>query len=262
MGVVVTNGAQDGFTKAFHILLNPGDHILVDEITYPAALAEIRAIGAVPVVVPSDERGMSPWGLENILVQWWDNNDAADHKTKGNFPKVLYIIPTGFGPSGIILSLQRKKELYLLAQKYDLIMIEDDPYFFLQYTNDPSPSFLSIDTDGRVLRCDSFSKLLGGGFRVGILSGPHPLLSKINILIGLSSMHTSHLSQVVLLQLFRHWGPNGLQKHIQKVRLFYQVQRNTLHAAAEKWLAGLCEWKVPEAGIFMWFRSGETFIKT
>jgi kynurenine/2-aminoadipate aminotransferase len=113
-----------------------------------------------------------------------------------------YTIPTGANPTGASLTLERKKTLYRLAQQYNLLILEDDPYYFLQF-NPCVPSFLSMDVDGRVLRFDSFSKILSSGLRVGFVTGPSELLNRLNLHTQASNLHPSGLSQAVVVKV-RH----------------------------------------------------------
>jgi len=106
----------------------------------------------------------------------------------------LYTIPTGSNPTGKSIPFSRKKEIYEIAQQHDLIIMEDDPYYYLQFDK-RIPSFLSLDTDGRVLRFDSFSKIVSSGLRLGFATGPAPLVERLNL----------HMQVFFLLPTPHHW---------------------------------------------------------
>nr|XP_058927519.1 kynurenine/alpha-aminoadipate aminotransferase, mitochondrial isoform X2 [Kogia breviceps] len=142
----------------------------------------------------------------------------------------------------------------LLARKYDFLIIEDDPYYFMQFNKPWAPTFLSMDVDGRVIRADSFSKVLSSGLRIGFLTGPKPLIERIVLHIQVSTMHPSTFAQLLVSQLLYQWGEEGFLAHVDRVTDFYRKQRDALLAAADKWLSGLAEWHVPTAGMFLWVK--------
>ena len=122
-------------------------------------------------------------------------------------PKIMYINPTGANPTGTVLPLDRRRKIYEIASKYDLLILEDDPYYYLQFTKgNRVPSFYSMDVDGRVLRFDSFSKILSSGLRLGFVTGPKPLIERIMLHMQVSSMHTTSLSQFIAKDLLQEWG--------------------------------------------------------
>ncbi|EHB06837.1 Kynurenine/alpha-aminoadipate aminotransferase, mitochondrial [Heterocephalus glaber] len=251
MDLCVTSGAQDGLCKAFEMIINPGDNILLNEPVYSGTLQALLPLGCNIINVPSDEFGIIPDALKEILSKW-KPEDSKD-PTK-NTPKFLYTVPNGNNPTGNSLTGDRKKEIYKLASKYDFLIIEDDPYYFLQFNKPWAPTFLSMDVDGRVIRADSFSKILSSGLRVGFITGPKPLIEKIVLHTQVSSLHPCSFSQLMISQLLQQWGEEGFLAHVDRVIDFYRNQRDALLAAAEKWLSGLAEWHVPVAGMFLWIK--------
>lgn len=251
MDLCVTNGSQEGLCKVFEMLLNPGDNILLNEPTYSGTLHTLQPLGCNILNVASDEQGMIPDSLQEILSRW-KPEDSKDPKK--NTPKLLYTVPNGCNPTGNSLTGNRKKEIYELARKYDFLIIEDDPYYFLQFNKPWAPTFLSMDVDGRVIRADSFSKVLSSGLRIGFITGPKPLIERIVLHTQVSTMHPSTFTQLLVSQLLHQWGEEGFLEHIQRVIDFYSFQKDALLAAADKWLSGLAEWHVPTAGMFLWVK--------
>lgn len=96
-------------------------------------------------------------------------------------PKFIYVNPTGANPTGVVLPESRRREIYEVATEHDMLILEDDPYYFLHFGGTRPPSFLSMDTEGRVIRFDSFSKVLSSGLRLGFVTGPAPLIERINL---------------------------------------------------------------------------------
>lgn len=161
---------------------------------------------------------------------------------------MLYTIPVGSNPTGASLSLERKKEIYKVAREFDLLILEDDPYYWMQFAAQRTPSFLSMDVDGRVLRFDSFSKLLSSGLRVGFVTGPPQLIERIELHQQASVLHSSGVSQALVAGLFNQWSAAhggdthaGFSAHCSGIVKFYRERRDSFLASAERHLAGLCE---------------------
>ncbi|KTF79131.1 hypothetical protein cypCar_00031258 [Cyprinus carpio] len=210
MEMCVTTGSQEGLCKIFEMLVSSGDNVLLDAPTYSGTLAALQPLGCNLINVASDHHGMIPADLGKILGRW----DPADAQKPGSsVPRVLYTIPNGGNPTGASMTYERKQEVYEastqhtsglnapcptlpLARKYDFLIIEDDPYYFLQFQKPWAPTFLSMDVDGRVLRMDSFSKILSSGLRIGFVTGPKPLVDRVVLHIQASTMHTSTFTQV------------------------------------------------------------------
>ncbi|KAJ3012090.1 hypothetical protein NUW54_g1975 [Trametes sanguinea] len=165
----LTLGNSDGITKCFRLLGEPGDHFVTDEFSFSSVTNAPLAQGIKWVGIKMDDGGMIPEELEKTLANW--------NPARGRRPHVIYLVPCGQNPTGSTLSVERRKQIYEIAQRFDLMIVEDDPYYYLQYDSpsEPTtsfskpfvPSFLSLDTDGRVLRIDSFSKIMAPGMRLG-----------------------------------------------------------------------------------------------
>lgn len=250
LDLIVTTGSQDGLSKSFESLINAGDNVLIECPTYAGTLSALRPMGCNLLAVATDHNGMIPEALEEIMSRW-KPEDAEQPQCR--IPKILYTIPNGVNPTGASLTLDRKQTIYKIAQKYNLLILEDDPYYFLQFSK-PVPSFLSLDTDGRVLRFDSFSKVLSSGLRVGFVTGPTPLISRLQLHMMVSVMHTSALSQVMVSELLHQWGMDGFKEHVKEVVHFYRSKKDIMVNAAKKWLSGLAEWEEPVAGMFLWLK--------
>ncbi|XP_076097795.1 kynurenine/alpha-aminoadipate aminotransferase, mitochondrial-like isoform X1 [Mytilus galloprovincialis] len=261
MECLVTCGSQDGLCKAFEALVSEGDNVLLEHPTYSGTLAIVGPMAANLIPVNSDSQGLDPSHLRKTLSRW----SPSDFSRSGSgAPKILYCIPNGGNPTGTSLNLERKKEIYKIAQEYDLLILEDDPYFYIQFTKPYIPSLLSMDVDGRVLRFDSMSKLLSSGvkcgkeivswMRIGVLTGPKPIVDRVNLHMQCSVMHASGLSKVFLIKLFEHWGHDGFLEHAEKTATFYETKRDLCLKSAEKHLKGLAEWSVPTGGMFLWLK--------
>lgn len=249
----VTTGSQDALNKAFEMLIQEGDTVLVENPTYSGALACLRPLGCQLEGVDTDHHGLLPNSLEKAL-----------RRTYNKQPRVLYTIVTGQNPSGATLSLERKRQIYQLACDHDLIILEDDPYRYLEYGPDPAPeddtkftrpinkSFFSMDTQGRVIRFDSLSKVLSSGLRLGFVTGPSAFIRQIDLASQASPLHTSGISQMLAAKLLEKWGSEGWTRHCDAVALFYARRRDRFISLCDKYLRGKATWGVPSAGMFVW----------
>ncbi|XP_059483648.1 kynurenine/alpha-aminoadipate aminotransferase, mitochondrial-like [Neocloeon triangulifer] len=250
--LLVSTGSQDALCKALEMSLEEGDPILVQEPIYPGTSAIIRPLNAKMVPIAQDEEGIIPSALEDVLSTF---GTAEEVSAKSNgVPKLLYLNSTGANPTGATISTLRKKEIYKIVCEYNLVIMEDDPYYFLHFEEQDPVSFLSMDVEGRVLRFDSFSKILSSGLRIGFVTGPKDLVHRIELHTQASTMHTSAFSQVVVSTLLEEWGSAKLQQHFKSIQKFYKDKRDCMLAAADKHLKGLAEWNVPKAGMFLWIR--------
>ncbi|KAH9930640.1 L-tyrosine:2-oxoglutarate aminotransferase [Fomitopsis serialis] len=265
----LTLGNGDGVTKCFRLLGSPGDHFLADEFTFSSLANAAVPHGIKWVSVKIDEGGLIPEELENILVNWSEE--------RGPRPHVLYTVPCGQNPTGSTLSVERRKKIYELARRFDLLIIEDDPYYFLQYTSEPSspeaeaapagsegavssrglaPSFLSLDTDGRVLRVDSFSKVFAPGMRLGVITSSPFFHAHLVALTDSSTQHPHAFGQLFLAELLgpAGWTLAGFDAWVRSLRDEYRRRRDVFLGFFETEVAplGLVDASVPEAGMFVW----------
>lgn len=198
---------------------------------------------------------MDPDALERVLREW---DEAREGRRR---PRVLLCCPTGSNPTGASLGIARKRRVYELARQYSLLILEDDPYHWLQFAEERTPSLLSMDVDGRVLRFDSFSKLLASGIRLGWATGPAPLVERLQLHTQASNLHTCGMSQALVAAIFDAWAARhggdavaGFAAHMRGVADFYRQRRDVFVTSAERHLSGLAEWSVPSAGMFVWLK--------
>uniref|UniRef100_A0A3Q1BLI5 Kynurenine/alpha-aminoadipate aminotransferase, mitochondrial n=1 Tax=Amphiprion ocellaris TaxID=80972 RepID=A0A3Q1BLI5_AMPOC len=236
MDMCVTTGSQEGLCKVFEMLVNPGDNVLLDAPTYSGTLTALRPLGCNLINVPSDQHGMIPAALKKVLSRW---DPSEVHKPDSTAPKILYTIPNGGNPTGASMTAERKKEVYELARLYDMLIIEDDPYYFLQFE--------------KVQRWLTSSVCLRK-LRIGFVTGPKPLVDRVVLHIQASTMHTSSFTQLMVSQLLHSWGQEGFLQHIDRVIEFYRKQRDAMLSSADKWLKDVAEWHSPSAGMFLWMK--------
>lgn len=240
----LSSGSQDALNKAFTIIANPGDYIIVPTPCYLGVFGILKPLGAKMLEIPLDDEGMCVEELRKALQKIGKSHPV----------KAMYMNPNSSNPSCITYSLKRRKELYQVAQEFNFLIIEDDAYYFLNFAKERPPSFLALDVDGRVLRVDSFSKLIAPGLRLGFVSGPSLLVAKIESCIQSSTQQASSLSQLMVYHILKKWGEHGLNRHVARICSFYKNQALTMMESAKKHLTGLAEWDVPDGGMFMWIK--------
>ncbi|KAJ2237213.1 hypothetical protein IWW45_001150 [Coemansia sp. RSA 485] len=256
-GVIASCGNTDAIGKAVSLFCQPGDSILVERWTFPGTLSSLRAAGVRPVPVALDGEGMIPEDLDQVCTAWSDSTPL----------RAVYLVPTGQNPTGATMSVARRKRIYAVAQKHNLAIIEDDPYYFLQLPSYGSsadagesrdsllPSLLSLDTDGRVIRLDSFSKILAPNLRCGWITAPRYILDKLQILNETTTLQPSGVSQGLISRLLNDaWGMDGWNAHLRQLRASYAQRRDLFVQMVDRHLAGLVEYTVPAAGMFLWMK--------
>ncbi|CDS03913.1 hypothetical protein LRAMOSA06868 [Lichtheimia ramosa] len=250
--LTVGPGSQDLLTKALEMFAEPGHALLVEGPTYTGALSflETQPIDLVPVA--TDAEGIVPESLDQILADWPNSNPSG--KKDQPRPQVLYTVPVGGNPTGVSSSLERKKKTYAIAQKYDLIIVEDDPYYYLQFDENRTPSYLSMDVDGRILRLDSMSKILSSGIRIGWATGPKTLIERMNMHTMVTNLQPAGVPQLMAYGLLEKWGHDGFLQHTRSVANFYREKRDLFVECLDRHLKGLAEWVVPDSGMFVWIR--------
>lgn len=249
-----------------------GDSIMMDEFAFSTALETAEPLGIKVVGVAIDDEGMIPKSMDEMLSNW-------DPKERGGArkPHVVYTVPSGGNPTGATMGAQRRRDIYAVCQKHDVFILEDEPYYYLQmepynrggksaaaaapetvegFLDSLIPSLLSMDTDGRVLRMDSFSKVVVPGSRLGWVTGSEQIIERYIRHSEVASQGPAGLSQVILHKLLdEHWGHDGYLRWLMNLRLEYTQKRDNLLRACEEHLpAELISFSPPVAGMFQWFR--------
>ncbi|PWY75195.1 PLP-dependent transferase, partial [Aspergillus sclerotioniger CBS 115572] len=253
-GVCLTTGATSALEMAYRIFCNRGDNILMEAYTYPGALEGARQLGLHIHGVPMDEEGPRADDLQHILSVW--------DPSRGPKPRLFYTIPSGQNPTGATQSLERRRKIYQIAEEHDLIIIEDDPYYFLRTgsrteeadQNTRLPSYLSIDGSGRVVRIDSTSKILAPGLRVGWVTASAQIIDKFVGYQDVSTVAVAGPSQWMTWKLLDEcWGHQGFLNWLDSLSLEYRVRRDILLDACDRYLPQqICSWVAPTYGMFLW----------
>lgn len=223
--------------------------------------------------IATDDQGLSAEALRTALENW-----DKDEKTKAHaFPKAVYTVPTGGNPAGTTASADRKRAVLQLAREHSVLILEDDPYYFLTFANvdeDPAtyeytPSYFRLECEGAdqwgygyVLRLESFSKIMSAGMRLGFMMGPPTLVNAVISNTASSNLHASAPPQAMAAVLLHHWGVDGFLRHVNSVSRMYRDRRdmfgtklqNELGRGADGTQAPLASWVTPVAGMFYWIK--------
>ena len=234
--ILITSGAQqimDLFTKS---ILNEGETVLTEAPSFIGTLNDFRSYRAKLVGIPMDTDGMNMEALEKAL------------QTEKNV-KFIYTIPNFQNPSGITMSLEKRKKLYDLAKQYGVMILEDNPYGDLRYAGEALPTIKSFDEEGIVLYAGSFSKVISPGMRVGYAIGPKPVLAKMTVCKQGQDVHTNIWSQVLCHRFMTEYD---YEAHLDGLRALYTRKRAFLLDLMEKNLAPHITWDPFDGGLFAW----------
>lgn len=235
--ILIMTGANQGIDLTAKALLNKGDKVIVENPSFIGSLNAFRTYEAQLVGVTVEDDGMSMEELEKALK----NNDNV---------KMIYTIPTFQNPTGTTMSLDKRKRMMELASKYNVLILEDNPYGDLRFSGEDVPTLKSLDTEDRVIYAGSFSKILSPGMRLGYLVAPAPLAEKIEVLKQVNDVHTPMLTQLMCVEFMKKYN---IDDYIEKNRALYGKKCAKMVESMEKYFpAGKVKWVVPEGGIFLW----------
>jgi len=242
--VLITSGSQQALDLIGKLLINPGDRVLVEAPTYLGALQAFNIYGADYVSVPSDDDGLRSELLEGPLRSG---------------PKFMYVLPNFQNPGGTTLSEGRRHELVLLADRYGIPIVEDDPYGQLRYEGDHLTPLVVLDranlrrdegySIGNVLYLSTFSKTLAPGLRLGWIVAPPDVITKLVQLKQGADLHSSTFVQMVAYEVARD---NFLDEHVKLIRSVYRERRDVMLDALSKYFPPEVTWTKPKGGLFLW----------
>ncbi|MFC3393685.1 PLP-dependent aminotransferase family protein [Brenneria rubrifaciens] len=248
--MVITAGSQQALDLIMRAMVDPGDVFVVERPTYLAALQTLELAQAQVMSVASDDQGMVVDDLEALL-----------HKQR---IKGVYIVPNFGNPSGVTLSYERRNQLIALAARYGFVIIEDDPYGELRFTEERQPTLFQLAQEQLgsteyVLYTSTFSKVLAPGLRLGWAILPHWLLHKVAIIKQAADLHASALSQTVAEC---YLGLGRLEAQIEKIRHAYKHKGELFAQLVEQELGDVITFNRPKGGMFLWAKFRHEFNTT
>jgi 2-aminoadipate transaminase len=240
--IIITTASQQSLFLVGLVLVDPGDVVLVEAPTYLGALSAFDTFGPEYVSVPTDEIGVIPEKLEEIV---------RDLKKQGKRVKFLYVIPTFQNPAGYTLSLERRKRLVEIAEREDFLLVEDDPYSYLVYEGERPPCIKSFDTSEHVVYLSTFSKTFVPGFRLGWIVANKDIIRRIAIAKQGADLCTGAFMQYVT---YLYMQKVYFFDHIEAMRKIYKVKHAAMLEALDKYMSDIpgVYWSKPKGGFFVW----------
>ena len=233
---IITSGGQQGIELLCKTMCDEGDTVIVEEPSFIGALNAFRSNGAKLVGIPMEDDGIGIGKLEDAMK----NNPRA---------KILYLIPTFQNPSGTCMSLEKRKKVYDLAKKYNIIILEDNPYGELRFAGEEIPTIKSFDEDGYVVYSGSYSKVLSAGMRIGFICGPEAIVQKMVVAKQVEDVHTNIFFQMLC---HRYIAECDMDKHVADIRKLYKHKCDLMLSELDKKMPKCVRYTRPEGGLFLW----------
>lgn len=234
--LIITSGAQQVMDLATKVLCNEGDTVICEDPSFIGSLNCFRSYNVNLRGIDIEPDGMNISQLETAL------------KEEKNV-KFIYTIPNFQNPSGVTMSLEKRKALYALAKKYNVLIIEDNPYGTLRVAGENIPSIKSMDEEGLVIYAGSFSKILAPGIRVGYVSAPAEIIAKMTVGKQACDVHTPMFCQLLVYEWMKNYDLNA---HIKKIQAIYSRKLSLMCDILERDFNGFFNFVRPQGGLFVW----------
>jgi 2-aminoadipate transaminase len=242
--LVVTNGGQQALDLLSRLFCNPGDIVLAEGPSYVGALGAFSAYQAHVLHIDMDEQGLIPEALDDTM-------EALRHA--GRVAKFLYTVPNHQNPAGVSMSARRREALVERAERYDLLLIEDNPYGLLDFKGELLPCLQTM-APNRVVYLGTLSKIFSPGIRIGWTATPAPVRRKLTLLKETADLSQSNLTQYVA----ERWlSTQPWLEQVEEFRELYRERCDAMLDELDRQLSDLCTWSVPTGGFFVWLRLPE-----
>lgn len=235
--ILITQGAQQGLDLVAKLLLDPGDLVVTERPTFLGALIAFDPYQPRYLGIPMDDEGMDTDALEAAL------------RSAGGRVKFLYTVPDFHNPTGVTLSLARRRRLLALASEFDFLVLEDSPYRDIRYSGETLPTLASLDTEGRVIYLGSFSKILAPGLRLGWLAASRELIDRLGLLKLAADTQCSTLNMSAVSAFLDGFD---IETHIQSIRRTYLRKKNLMLDAMRAHFPEGIRFTDPQGGLFTW----------
>jgi 2-aminoadipate transaminase len=237
--LIITSGSQQALDLIARIFIDPGDYVLCGLPSYLGGLNAFTAYGVKLKGISLDSNGMKPDELEKAIIHL---------KESGRNIKFIYLIPDFQNPAGITLPESRRIKIIEIAEKYDLLIVEDSPYREIRFSGEQQRMMYELDTTGRVITLCTFSKILSPGFRVGWVIGHPDILDKIAMAKQTADLCTSSFAQKIIA-LYIEKGL--LEKNLKKTIALYSERRDFMIKCFRNYMPENVTWTEPEGGLFL-----------
>jgi 2-aminoadipate transaminase len=241
--VLIVSGSQQGLDLIGKVLLDPGDIVVLENPAYLGAIQAFDAYQADYRNVATDDQGLIPQDLIRALR-------SAPRK-----PKMIYVVPNFANPTGVTLSLERRRALIAIAREFGVPIFEDDPYGRLRYSGEHLPSIMSLAGGGSdVIYMSTVSKVIAPGMRVAWLVMPeHELYEKVVPAKQAADLHTSSFTQRAVHAYAKRSGT--VESHVAEMLPVYRARRDVMLSALAEFMPAGTSWTQPDGGLFLWVRT-------
>ncbi len=238
--ILITAGSQQGLYLLAKILVDPHDTVIVEAPTYIGILTAFQSYRPSYVGIEMDDEGMKTEILEDELKRL---------KNEEKKIKLIYTIPTFQNPAGVTMNLDRRKHLLELAEEYNILVVEDDPYGELRYSGDRLPMLKSLDKDDRVIYLGTFSKILAPGMRLAHFIAHEDIVQKAVLAKQGMDLCTNTLAQYIARDYIKH---GYLDEQIPNIIKLYKEKRDLMLDLMEDYFPSGVKWTKPDGGMFLW----------
>ncbi len=234
--IMITAGGMETIYLLCQLFIEKGDVILLESPSFIHSIEVFEMFEAKCIPVKMDNDGIDP--------------DELEEKIKKYNPKMVYVIPTFHNPTGRTLSIERRRKIAELGSKYNVLILEDDPYRDIRYSGEELPTIKSFDKTNNVILANSFSKIFSAGLRLGyIWVEDDEVISKLCDAKSATNSHTSMLPQILCADFF---NKGYFEEHLKSLRSLYAERRDTMMSCLEKYFPEGTKWTVPDGGLFTW----------
>ena len=233
--ILIVNGGLETMNLICQLYIEPGDVILVESPTFVHCVEIFDMFQARCIGCEMDEQGFVIEDVERKIRQY--------------HPKMVYVIPTFQNPTGKTLPADRRRALAELGSRYDVIILEDDPYRDLRYSGEELLPIKAYDTTGHTVLANSFSKIFSPGSRLGYVYADHAIIEKLLDAKSATNSHTSMLPQLLCAEFF---AQGFFDQHLEKIRAIHRERRDAMMAALEREMPAGTKWVFPDGGLFSW----------
>lgn len=234
--VIITTGGQQGLEMTPKILCNPGDTAIVEDPSFASGINAIKSNGANVISIPMDDEGIDCEKLKTAF------------ETQPNV-KLLYLIPTFQNPSGKTMSLARRKAVYELCVKHNVIILEDNPYGELRFRGEDIPTIKSMDTEGIVIYNGSYSKIISAGMRIGFICAPSQLMNRLIVAKQVGDCHTNIFFQIATDLFLKNYD---VPAHVERIRGIYRRKCDLMLRVMDEHFDKRVTYTRPDGGLFLW----------
>ncbi|MBG9449256.1 aminotransferase [Cytobacillus firmus] len=234
--VLITSGSQQAIDLTGRLFINEGDTIICESPTYLAAINVFKSYNAKFVEVAMDDDGMVMEELEQML---------RDHPEA----KFIYTIPDFQNPTGRTLKLERRKRMIELANQYDVLIVEDNPYGAVRFAGEELPPVKHFDTEGRVIYLSTFSKIFTPGLRLGWICADQTFIDKYVAFKQTADLHTDSFAQRITAKYMELYD---IEEHINKIKAVYKDRCTAMLSSIEEFFPNHISYSKPEGGLFIW----------